>query len=240
MTALTNASQVFDPLAPEFLADPYPTYQRLRDAGPAVRAGAAQWVIARHAQVAALLRDDRLSSQWPEPFQQMRVGAGPAKSFLLHALLHRDGPDHRLLRGLLGQVMQLNPMGTLRQTVARVVAAQLDRSLPEGRLEVMADLALPVPAAVACELVGIPAEDRPLVQAWGLDLIRAFTVILPEPERPLADAAVAGLRDYLDPLLAAPPAGSRLAEVAGALRDTTGQTSMDRATLVDNVIFLLV
>src|SRR4051812_23368093 len=109
MTVPTLRPGVFDPLDPAFLEDPYPAYARLRATGPIVRDGATQWVVARHEHVAALLRDPRLRSEWPEPFQQMRVGAGAGKDFLLRVLLHREGADHDALRRLLTATMHTTP-----------------------------------------------------------------------------------------------------------------------------------
>jgi cytochrome P450 len=237
MTVQPALAPVFDPLDPDFQLDPYPVYQRLRDAGPVLRLDATQWVAARYEPVAALLRDPRLRSEWPEPFQRMRIGDGAAKEFLLRVLLHREGEDHARLRRLLSACMQNLAGDALRRCVTDLVDARLDRALAIGSLEVMADLALPVPAAVACEMLGIPAADRPLVQEWGIQVIKAFTVILPEQERPAVDAAIEQMRAYLDDLLRTP---GRAGPVAALLADPQRGGPDARAELVDNVIFLLV
>jgi cytochrome P450 len=238
MTLRIRPDAVFDPLAPEFLDDPYPTYARLRDAGPIVRDGATQWVVARHEHVAKLLRDPRLRSEWPEGFQRMRMGEGASHDFLLHVLLHREGADHALLRRLLNATMHATTGAELRASVAAVADARIARGLAAGRLDVMADLALPVPIAVACDMLGIPAEDRPLVERWGLEIIKAFTVILPEPDRPGVDRAIEDMRRHLDERLAR-AADGKLAAIFAALRDGAGD-GVDRAELIDNLIFLLV
>jgi len=236
----SQRTPVFDPLDPAFLDDPYPIYARLRAAGPIVRDGPAQWVVARHEHVARLLRHPGLRSEWPEPFQQMRMGDGAAKDFLLRVLLHREGPNHALLRKLLSGTMHATPGPELRACVARVADAQLDRALQAGRLDVMTDLALPVPVAVACEMIGIPAADRPLVEAWGVDIIKAFTVILPEPDRPRVDSAVEQLRDYLQERLRVSTDTDKLASIFAALRHAAQEAQFTAAELVDNLIFLLV
>lgn len=198
MTLQTRGTSLFDPLDPAFLDDPYPVYERLRAAGPVVRDGPAQWVAARHEQVAAMLRDPRLRTEWPEPFQRMRMGEGEAKDFLLRVLLHREGDNHDRLRTLLNATMHATSGAQLRACITRVTDEQLDRVLDTGRLDIMADLALPVPVAVACEMIGIPAVDRRLIEEWGIEIIKAFTVILPEPDRPQVNSAIQHLRDYLD------------------------------------------
>ena len=238
MAAAPDEEPGFDPLNPAFLEDPYPFYEPLRAMGPAVRQGATQWVIARHAPVAALLRDQRLHSQWPEDFQRMRIGAGPGQEFLVRSVLHREGTAHASLRRLLGACLHLSPAADLRVLVSQLVNGCFDEAIEAGRCEVMRDLALPVPAAVACEMIGIPAADRPLIQGWGLDIIKAFNVVTREADRAPVNAAVADMRDYLAGLLSRP--AGKLALIAGLVGDAAERGEMSREELVDNLIFLLV
>jgi cytochrome P450 len=239
MSLQTRPNAVFDPLAPQFLEDPYPIYARLREAGPIVRDGATQWIVARHQYVARLLRDPRLRSEWPEQFQQMRMGEGASRDFLLHVLLHREGADHTLLRRLLNASMHATTAAELRASIASVADARIASGLAAGQLDVMADLALPVPIAVACDMIGIPAADRPLMEQWGLEIIKAFTVILPEADRPGVDRAIEEMRRYLDERLASSVDG-KLATIFAALRDGGAERGFDRGALIDNLIFLLV
>ncbi len=238
MRTQPDGQPVFDPLDPAFLDDPYPFYELLRDAGPAVRLGAAQWVIARHAQVWQLLRDPRLRSEWPADFQQMRIGPGAGQEFLLRSVLHSEGERHSQLRKLLGACMRVVSSSQLRQEVGRLVDERLDQALDRGRLEVMEDLALPVPVAVACEMIGIPPADRPRIQEWGIDIIRAFNVVTLEPDRPLVNQAVEGLRGYLAGYLGG-RAGS-LSPAAAAIAGLGHGAGCAPDDLVDNIIFLLV
>jgi cytochrome P450 len=238
MTAEAASALEFDPLDPAFLDDPYPFYEPLRAAGPAVRLGATQWVIARHAQVSSLLRDQRLRSEWPEDFQRMRIGDGAGKEFLLRSLLHREDSAHTQLRRLLSACLRLTPTGELRADVKQLVNRCFDQAIEAGRCEVMRDLALPVPAAVACELIGIPAADRPLIQRWGLDIIKAFNVITVEADRAPVNTAAGQLRVYLTELLGRP--AGKLAQIAGLIGEADQRGELSRSEMIDNLIFLLV
>src|SRR2546429_7989804 len=104
----------FDPVAPDFLEDPYPVYARLRDAGPVVRGGPAQWVVARHAEVAALLREPRLSHDFPNLYQQLALGDGPAFAFIKRTVLNREGAVHARLRRMLRRARRPPPAGAPR------------------------------------------------------------------------------------------------------------------------------
>src|SRR2546430_4334918 len=104
----------FDPVAPDFLEDPYPVYARLREAGPVVRGGPAQWVVARHAEVAALLREPRLSHDFPDLYQQLALGDGPAFAFIKRTVLNREGAVHARLRRMLRRALGAPPAGAPR------------------------------------------------------------------------------------------------------------------------------
>jgi cytochrome P450 len=240
MTIQSHRASIFDPLDPEFLEDPYPVYRRLREAGPIVRDGATQWVAARYEAVSLLLNSPELRSEWPESFQQMRIGDGAARDFLLRVILHREGPNHALLRRMLTSTMHVTSGAALRACIARVADEQLDRALETGHLEIMADLALPVPVAIACEMIGIPVADRALVEAWGLRIIKAFTVMLPEAERPSVDDAITQLRDYLLDQYRGPARNETLAAAFGTLAGDGPGQGFSLGELVDNLIFLLV
>jgi cytochrome P450 len=227
----TLTPALFDPLAPEFLADPYPLYRRLRQHPAAVIPnGPAQWVAARYRPVAALLKDPRLGNEYPAQLQQRKLGDGDAADFVLRSALHREGVDHATLRRFLGRVISARPVEALRQRIGAIVDELIEPARQSGRLEVVADLALPLPLAVACELVGVPAPDRALVQTWGLEVVKAFTMVLPQEQRPAVDGAVRELRAYF--------AGTVPAQLAPALAEVDGAAGRD--SLLDNVVFLFV
>jgi cytochrome P450 len=227
-----EAAPRFDPLAPEFLADPYPTYERLRAAGAVSRGGVAQWVVSRYAEVAVLLRDPRLSHEFPDIYRQMSFGEGPANDFVRRVVLSREGSDHESLRRLLHRVMAATPQERLRVRVAGLVEEVLRPGLERGSLDLVGELALPLPVAVICELIGIPAADRDRVSAWALELGKVFTVILEAGDRPAANDAAVRLREYVGALLDDPARPAQLEEAAA----TAGEA---REEAVDNVVFLL-
>jgi cytochrome P450 len=239
MTVRSEQETAFDPVDPAFLENPYPCYERLRAAGPIVRLGPTQWLAARHAQVARLLRDTRLRNEWPESFQAMRLGDGPVKDFLLRLMLYREDPDHAELRRFLSGILHATPQAELRALIAGQSAGQIRRALAAGRLEVMDDLAFPVPLAVACQLIGVPDEDQQMVGQWGTEVIKAFTVTLPAEDRPAVNAAIESLRRYFREWLRA-AGGQRAPAGIAALADAARLGTYSEDELVDNVIFLLV
>lgn len=232
------APLVFDAVGDEFMADPYPFYARVRaEPAPLVRLDATQWIAARYSPVAALLRDPRLRNDFPEAVQQMKLGDGASCQFVVRSALHQEQAPHAMLRRFLGRVVHAMPVEVLRARIGELVDDMVAPALERGHIEIMNDLALPLPLAVACELVGLPAEDRPLVRQWGLDAVKAFTVVLPPEQRPTVDDAIVQLRAYFADRLRA---GVLAPQLSAALADIEQGERIDPDVLVDNVVFLFV
>ena len=166
----------FDPSHPDVLRDPYGAYAALRTAGPICRAGPAQWAVTRYADVAAFLEDPRLRNCFPQEYHRLAVGDGPAAEFMQRILLYHDAPVHARLRRMLGRSFDAPALRALRVRVSEIVESIVAPALEDGRLEVVSDLALPLPIRVVCHILGLPADDWRHVRPKAADLGRAFRV----------------------------------------------------------------
>ncbi|HEU4421193.1 MAG TPA: cytochrome P450, partial [Pilimelia sp.] len=191
----------FDALDPAVIEDPYPTYARLREAGPLCRFGPGGWGVTRYADVVALQRDPRLGSEFPEDYHDMSVGPGPASAFFQRIMLYRDPPEHLRLRRLMGKAFSPATVRRLRGHIEFLADQLLDPVLERGRMDVTTDLAYPLPVLVICRMMGIPPQARDDVRQRAMDLGRAFTAIVPPEGRAAAHEAVDWLRGYLGELL---------------------------------------
>ncbi|MFI6491082.1 cytochrome P450 [Streptomyces sp. NPDC050564] len=223
---------------PEFLRDPYPVYRELRARGPLCRGGPAQWVVTRHAEVSALLRDRRLGREFPEEFQNISVGPGPAVDFLRRIVIDRDPQEHTRLRRLLTRALTPATVRSLAAPMAAMVDGLLDEAVERGTFDAVTDLAQPLPVLVMSTLLGIPPQDRADVMERSIDVAKAFAVFIPEQERAAAHDAVVWLRAYFRTLLrrrrAAP--GNDLLTTLATVRD--GDWSLSEEEAVDNALFL--
>ena len=193
----------FDPHDPVFQADPYPAYTALRAEAPVgpfeVRGFRFYWV-SRYDDVAAALRDPRLSAK---KFPDEMLAAGVPESFrrlgelLTHMMLLKDPPDHTRLRGLVNKAFTPRVVEGLRGRAEAIVAELLDAVQPSGRMDVIRDLATPLPVIVIAELLGIAAVDRERFKHWS----DAIAVVLDGSVRtaglPAAAACCAELSEYL-------------------------------------------
>ena len=182
MTAATQAllTQLLDPA---HRADPYPVYRQLRERGPALLPESNLSVFANFADCDEVLRhpascSDRLKST----VAQRAVAAGEeARPFGTPGFLFLDPPDHTRLRKLVSKAFSPKVVRALEPDITALVDRLLDKVAGAGRLEVIGDLAYPLPVAVICRLLGVPVEDEPqfswasALLAQGLDPFIAFT-----------------------------------------------------------------
>ncbi|WP_328316162.1 cytochrome P450 [Streptomyces sp. NBC_00388] len=219
--------------------DPYPVYRRLRAYGPVCRGGPGQWVFPRHAEVSALLRDPRLGREFPEEYQAVSVGAGPANDYLRRIIVDRDRPDHTRLRRLLTKSLSPAMIRGLREPIGRLVDGMLDRFADECRFDLVADLAVPVPMMVMSELLDIPLPDREGIARLSTSLAQAFAVFISEDKRREAHGAVVELREYMAGLLRERrrrPGEDLLSRMLAAVKD--GEEPLTDEEIIDNALFV--
>ena len=170
-------------LDPAHRADPYPLYSQLREDGPALLPESNLVVFGGFADCDEVLRhpsscSDRLKST----VAQRAVAAGQeARPFGTPGFLFLDPPDHTRLRKLVSKAFSPKVVRALESDIAELVDGLLDKVADAGRMEVIGDLAYPLPVAVICRLLGVPVEDEPqfswasALLAQGLDPFIAFT-----------------------------------------------------------------
>jgi cytochrome P450 len=164
---------------PTFVDDPYPAYRRLRDEDPVHWSEAWHaWVISGYDDIVASLRDhagfssaDRLL-ELVSGIPQSAPGAEAIRHhFATPGLIHADPPSHERLRGLVSKAFSARVIEGLRPRIQDIVDQLIGPSLARGHMDVLADLAYPLPAIVIAELLGAPPEDRELFKRWSDDIV---------------------------------------------------------------------
>ncbi|AUX39088.1 cytochrome P450 [Sorangium cellulosum] len=165
-------------------ANPYPLYARLRAEAPVVRIrfsdGKPAWLVTRYSDVAAALKDPRLSK---DPLRALseaeRKKQVPWMPWFLrplaHNMLDQDPPVHTRLRGLVHQVFTPRRVEALRGRIEAITAELVARARARGAIDLLEELALPLPMAVICELLGIPEADRRRFRGWSNRLVSIVT-----------------------------------------------------------------
>jgi cytochrome P450 len=154
----------FNPLDPDFIADPYPFYRQLRETAPVYKTPSGFWLITRYDDVHFSLRDKRFGKDFVGNMRR-RYGesAGmnePAIKNLSRTMLVLDPPDHTRLRGLVNKAFTARRVADMRPRIRALVDKQLDRVIDKGEMDVMRDLAHRLPVIVICDMLGVPEEHR--------------------------------------------------------------------------------
>ncbi len=166
MTVVQSAALTINLLrTPEMLQDPYAFYRGLREREPVLwDAERGHWVLTRHREVVAVLRDRDLSC--------VRRLTGQVDGWglegLSRQLLSMDPPDHTRLRGFFRKAFTARLVDRLRPRITAITDELLDHVWERGEMEVVGDFALPLPVRVICELLGIPGQDHDLVRQWSV------------------------------------------------------------------------
>jgi cytochrome P450 len=172
-----TAPLAFDMSDATFRCDPYPRYAELRESDVLHRTPDGFWVLTRHADVLAAVRDHRLSSNpvhVTRPPGSAREAALPYLGDMgIQLLLTADPPDHTRLRRLANKAFTPRAVERLRPRVVEIVDQLLDAATADGSgFDVMAEVAEPLPVIVICELLGVPVEDQAQFKPWSSTVSR--------------------------------------------------------------------
>ncbi|MDX3118987.1 MULTISPECIES: cytochrome P450 [Streptomyces] len=200
----------FDPWDPAFVSDPYPAYAELRERGRVIYfEPTRQWLVPRHADVSALLRDRRLGRTYQHRFTHEDFGrtAPPAEQEPFHTLndhgmLDLEPPDHTRIRRLVSKAFTPRTVERLKPYVRRLAGELVDRLVREGGGDLLRDVAEPLPVAVIAEMLGIPEADRAPLRPWSADICGMYELNPSEETATKAVRASVEFSDYLRDLIA--------------------------------------
>jgi cytochrome P450 PksS len=185
---LPSPTETYPLTDPAFLEDPYPVYRRMRQQDPVYWSDAlGHWVLTRYDDVLAATRHPALSNARTEAFVRAQLrGGDPALAadytrIFTGMMIMKDGPEHHRLRVLGNHAFTPSALGRWQAVIERVVDDLLDAALPRGRMDLIADLAGPLPAIVIAELFGIPPEDRETFHHWSMAAARFFGGAVGDP-----------------------------------------------------------
>jgi cytochrome P450 len=162
----------FNPFLPEFRRDPYPFYRALQAKHPVYFSPVLRgWILSRHADVVEVLQDSRfsVSRQHSNIFQRLQPFASLRPDFteaITRSLLMVDPPDHTRLRRLVNKAFTPRVVENLRPRIQAVVDELLDRVEKPREIDLIRDLAYPLPVIVISEMLGIRTEDHAKFKEW--------------------------------------------------------------------------
>jgi cytochrome P450 PksS len=179
LSFLSRESSPNDPpklASPAFKANPYRFYSQLRAESPvykvALLQGEQAWLVTRYNDVSMVLKDDRFIKNDSNVLTPEQMAARPwfrkLKLFktLQHNMLNQDPPVHTRLRALVNKAFTPPLIGQMRERIQEITNELLDKVRPRARMDLIRDYALPLPATVIAEMLGVPVEDRHKFHRW--------------------------------------------------------------------------
>lgn len=166
---------------PEAVSNPYPLYDQLRVYDPVHWSEADNyWYVTRYEDLIALLRDERVSSSRFRAMATLLPDEVKEKlSDLINAvsswMLMSDPPSHTRMRGLVNKAFTPRMIENMRSRIQTLVDGMLDKVQAGGGMDVIADLAIPLPATVISDMLGVPDKDQSQFKKWSDDIAEGLT-----------------------------------------------------------------
>ncbi len=242
------ADETFDPLSPEFLADPYAVLAGLPPAAdrPVFFAPSiGYYVVTRHADIEQVFRDSGTYSaavtQAPlvplvRQAQEILLAGGHQPQPTMVSL---DEPEHARLRRPAARAYSMKRVQALVPTIEQTTARLLDAVAGAAQFDLVAALAFPLPANIVFSLMGVPQQDYAQLKQWcGYRAALSFGRPAPADQVDIA-RSIAAYRGYMRALVdakSAAPGDDLTSDLLAIHREDPGRLSLDE---IGSILFSL-
>lgn len=184
----SSAAPKYDLISQDFLADPHPTFRRMRAEDPVYwHPQFNLFCVTRYNDVQLMTRDPRFSSERPNYYGK---GASPSvldkleyyNRFVSHWMVLADPPRHTRLRGLVAKAFTPQVVEKLRPMTQQIADEMIDAVVASGRADIVRDIAHPLPAAITAVMLGIPRKDIAQFKGWTDDVMMLLGTPVPTNE----------------------------------------------------------
>ena len=195
----------------EFLDDPYPILRQLRREEPAYWSESiGGWILTRYDDIVPTFKDVAHFSNYGRfakaveylPPEGRKKLAPFENHYRQKNLLQSDPPDHTRLRTLVVKAFNATSIDAMRPMIEKIVNDVIDMVEPRGQMDVIRDLAFPLPFSILGSIMGVPNTDQDSVKFWADELL-AFQGVNRPPQAVLerSQAALLAMRSYLTDLV---------------------------------------
>ncbi|GAB2745733.1 cytochrome P450 [Streptomyces bullii] len=185
------------------------------------------WVATGHTVVSNAAGDPRLSSVRYPDIDAVSEELRPLARVLSRQMVYSDAPDHPRLRALLSKAFTPRAVEKLRDRISEAVERIIAQAAPNGQMDIVADLARPLPLTIICDLLDVPEQDRPALASWSDPVAAAIgSSRLDADQSRAASQSMASMLAYLRDLLMChgmPPAPHTLRALLSAKEHSADQ-----------------
>ena len=187
-----------DPTLPGY-PDPYPYYHQLRSEDPVHWSEFMRgWVVTRHADAVSYLRDRRFSRA--AYLQNMRAKFGadePIFAFQAHELAFTDPPEHTWMKNVFGKAFSPAAIARMRPATEEIVRAKLDALAGKSEIDIVAEVAYPIPADAIAAMLGAPSQDWEQLRELVDGIVVSRGIVRTPQMMAEGSRSVRGFNDYL-------------------------------------------
>ncbi len=178
-TTTTNVPLGFNPTDAAFKRDPYPYYERLRHEAPVHRGEYGFWTVARHDDVTHVLKSPQIFSS---AGMGGPIGGGGMSGTPMRSIITSDPPEHTAFRSLDNRAFTPRMVADMEPRIREIARELIDSVAPSGRMDVVRDLATPLPVTVIAEILGVDASKRDDFKRWSNAIVGGFDDPSPETQ----------------------------------------------------------
>lgn len=240
----------FNPLLPEFRADPYQTFHRLRAEAPVAWSSAPVpgfwgfWFVSRYDDVMAGLKDRRFGREIhrvmpPSTLPPAPEAHRPLLEMIRKWMLFKDPPDHTRIRHAVAKAFTPDAIGKMAGRIEAITHELLDNLRDTRAFDLIADFAFPLPVNVIAEMLGVPAADRSQFRSRFRDIIYALDLTRTDTNIRHAAEVARTLEDYFRDLAAEHRARPRNNLMSALIEAKDDGNEISEEELVGNCILLV-
>lgn len=199
----------FNPFQKSFHDYPYEIYDSLRNQEPVHWSLIGVWVLTRYADVKAVLTDKRFATDsLPKRLEEKNKyaqnhqgGLNALQQATSKFLFYMNPPDHTRLRGLVSKAFSPSFVESLRPQIQKTVDELLGKVKEAGHMDIISDLAAPLPVTVIANLLGMPIEDCDILHEWSTKLSRVLDPLISIKEYEYLNGVAQQFQDYIHSLI---------------------------------------
>ena len=232
---------------PSFIQDPYPVLNEMRETAPVIHDTTSNlWLVTRHEDVRACLRDRRLGRVYDHLATAEEIGAQPRDprwapfwQVERYSLLELEPPEHARLRRLVSKAFTVRAVEAMRSPAQMIAFTLLEGLADKPEIDLLADFAQPYSISIITRLLGVPETDHRILLDWSHDMVKMYELNTSDQQAQQAADAAAAFDSYVREVIAfhrEAPRGGIVGDLVHA--EVDGETLNDEE-IVSTVIVLL-
>jgi len=222
----------FSPADPAFLEDPFPFYEMGRMMSPLFLDDQKMWLVFGYSDIVDILKDQATFSS---DFNPGRTAAEDNPS-----MLGADPPVHSRLRGLVSQAFTPKMIDQWAPRIRQRAVELLEPVVSTGKMDVVRDLAYPLPVMIIAELLGVPPEDREKFKEWSSIIIAGLGTGLDGQDEEVPQPTIDEISGYFSAIAEERRAHPRNDLISGLVAAEVEGSKLNMGELIQMLILLLV